>query len=83
MERIERNGDLLVFDGSFAFSRMDEGRFFSKTLGDRSSEIRRKSRNRMEVAVDGWGDDEISAWWGKKQGTIQQIAVNLGSNEVL
>ena len=45
--------------------------------------IRRPDWPRMEMAVNGRGDDEIAAGWGKKPGEIRPIAANKGRSAAL
>jgi hypothetical protein len=59
-------------------SAAGQAAMFCRPVGHGLVGVRRPGRPGMEVAIDGWGDDQGAAGRGKKPGTIRPIGPNRG-----
>jgi len=81
MERVERNGNLFFFDGSFTFSNLGKSRRFLGNMETQLVGIQRVKRHSMEMASSRRRNNQSAVGRGKKPDAVLSIEVNLASNE--
>jgi hypothetical protein len=73
---LNAGGDLLELVGAPTVLGVDGGWRVRTGMGEGPLRVRRVRRGGLELAVDGWGDDQGSSRRGKKRAPIRPIAAS-------